>query len=94
MNNKLLTIDDYNTIISNENDLSIILLNICSFNKHVNTLKEYLICFTIHFNIIILTETWLTENDFVQIYFEQYSIFQLNRVCNLKKKRRWCCYFG
>ena len=39
MNNKLLTIDDYNTTISNENDLSIIMLNICSFNKHVNKLK-------------------------------------------------------
>ena len=94
MNNKLLTIDDYNNTISNENYLSIIMLNICSFNKHVNKLKGYLSCFTINFNIIILTETWLTENDFVQIYFEHYSIFQLNRVCNLKKNRRWCSYFG
>ena len=85
MNNKLLTRDDYNNTIFNENDLSIIMLNIFSFNKHVNnTLKEYLCCFTISFNIIILTETWLTVNDFVQIYFNHYSIFQLNRVCNLK----------
>ena len=26
------------------------MLNICSFNKHVNKLKEYLSCFTISFN--------------------------------------------
>ena len=31
MNNKLLTIDDYNNTISNENDLSIIMLNICIY---------------------------------------------------------------
>ena len=31
-------------------------------------------------------ETWLTENYFVQILFEHYSIFQLDRVCDLKKK--------
>ena len=62
------------------------MLNICSFNKHVNKLKEYLSCFTTSFNIIILTETWLTENDFVQIYFKHHIIFQLNRVCNLKKR--------
>ena len=77
MNNKLLTIDDYNNTISNENDLSIIMLNICSFNKHINKLKEYLSCFTISFNktIGLLTEnTCLTENDFVQIYFIHYSI--------------------
>ena len=77
MNNKLLTIDDYNNTISNENYLFIIMLNICRFNKHVNKLIEYLSCFTINFNIIILTETWITENDFVKIYFEHYSIFQL-----------------
>ena len=58
-------------ILSNEHYLSI---------YSVNKLNEYLSCFTISFNIIILTETWLTENDFVQIYFEHYSIFQLNRV--------------
>ena len=49
-------------------------------------LKEYLSGFTISFNIIILTETWLTESDVVQIYIEYYSYFQLNRVCNLKKR--------
>ena len=67
MNNKLLTINDYNNTISNDNDLFIIMLNICSLNKYVNKLKEYLSCFTISFNIIILTETWLKENDFVQL---------------------------
>ena len=38
MNNKLLTIDDYNN--TNDNYLSIIMLNICSFNKHVNKFKR------------------------------------------------------
>ena len=54
---------------------------VCSFNK----LKEYFSCFTLNFNIIILTETWLKENDFFK-FILNIIVFSSSIVCNLKKR--------
>ena len=61
INYKLLSIDSYNSNITRSGDISIFLLNISSFNNNINLLSEYLSCITFNkFNIILLTETWLT----------------------------------
>ena len=86
MNYKLLSIDSYNSNITKRDDISIFLLNICSFNKNINLLTEYLSCIHNKFNIILLTETWLTNHDNPSIYFPTYNVFQLNRLCKKKKR--------
>ena len=37
-------------------------------------------------NIIILTETWLTDKDYPDIYFPNYNIFIKNRILSNKKR--------
>ena len=66
-------------------EISIFLLNICSFNKNINLFTEYLNCIKHKFNIILLT-AWLTSHDNPSIYFPTYHLFQLN--CLYKKKKR------
>ena len=72
---KLLSIDSYNSNVTKRGYISIFLFNICSFNKHINLLTEYLSCITNKFNIIILTETWLTSHDNPSIYFQNIIYF-------------------
>ena len=57
MNYKLLSIDSYNSNITKSLDISIFLLNICSFNNNIILITEYLSCIKNKFNIILLTET-------------------------------------
>ena len=74
MNYKLLSIDFYNSNVGYKiEDISISLLNICSFNKNIKLLTEYLSCIKNKFNIILLTETWLTSHDNPSIYFPTYN---------------------
>ena len=85
MHYNLLSIDSYNSNFWDKSgDISIFLLNICSFNKNINLLIEYLSCIQNKFNIILLTETWLTSHDNPSMYFPTYNVFQLNHLC---KKR-------
>ena len=87
MNYKLLSIDSYNSNVGYKSvNISIFLLNICSFNKNINLLTEYSSCIKNKFNIILLTETWLTSDDNPLIYFPTYNVFQLNRLCKKKKR--------
>ena len=86
MNYKLLSIDSYNSNVTKRDDISIFLLNICSVNKNINLLTEYLSCIHNKFNIILLTETWLTHHDNPSIYCPTYNVFQLNRLCKKKKR--------
>ena len=67
-------------------DISIFHLNICSLNKNINLITEYLSCIKNKFNLILLTETWLTSHDNPSIYFPTYSVFQLNSLCKEKKR--------
>ena len=66
--------------------LSIFILNICSFNKNINLLTEYLSCIKNKYNIILLIETWLKSLYNPSIYFPTYNVFQLNRLCKKNKR--------
>jgi exonuclease III len=54
-------IDNLTDIVFNSNDLSIFHCNIRSINLHFNEILVYLKTITQPFEIIILTETWLSE---------------------------------
>ena len=87
INYKLLSIDSYNSNVGDKSgDISIFLLHICSFNKNINLITEYLSCIKNKFNIILVTETWLTSHDNPSIYFPTYNVFQLNCLCKTNKR--------
>ena len=90
MNYNLLSIDFYNSNVTKRGDIRIFILNICSFNKNINLNTEYLSCIIHKFNIMLLTETWLTIVDYSHnnpsIYFPTYNVFQLNRLCKKNKR--------
>ena len=90
----LLNIDEYNEIHYKGISLSMILLNIQSFNKNINKLLICIDNLTHEPYIIILTETWLTDKDYPDIYFLNYNIFIKNRILSNKKKRRRCTYIS
>ena len=65
-------------------DISVIIFNIRSFNKNINT---FLILLDTLYNtpdIIILTETRLINTDDPSIYFNNYNVFLYNRILKLK----------
>ena len=83
MNYKLLSSDSYNSNVGDKSgDISIFLLNICSFNKNINLLTEYLSCIKNKFNIILLTENWLTSLYNPSIYFPTYNVFHEIENCS------------
>ena len=82
----LLNIDEYNEIHYKDTSLSMILLNIRSFNKNINKLLIFIDNLTHKPDIIILTETWLTDKDYPDIYFPNYNIFIKNRILSNKKR--------
>ena len=57
-----------------------ILLNIRSFNKNINKLLIFIDNLTHKPDIIILTETWLTDKDYPDIYFPNCNIFYKKSV--------------
>ena len=61
------------------NNLSIIILNIRSFNKNIDNFLTFS-------DILIFTETWLTKYDDPIIYFKNYNIYQMNRSFKNKKE--------
>ena len=61
-------------------------INACSINKNIETIHQMLSSLRISFDIIGISETWISEpNDLIQI--ENYKL-----ICNRRKnrKRRWC----
>ena len=64
----LLNIDEYNEIHYKDTTLSMILLNIRIFNKHINKLLIFIDNLTYKPDIIILTETWPTDKDYPHIF--------------------------
>ena len=73
-------------ILLKKDYISIFLLNLCNSDKNINLLTEYLSCIKHKFNIIIVTETWLTSHDNHSLYCPTYNLFQLNRVCKKNKR--------
>ena len=82
--NQYFNLNKYN-ILHTSNDLSIINLNIRSFNSNIDNLKSTLELINHEIDIITLTETWLTDDDDPIQYFPNYNIYQQNR--KLLKKR-------
>ena len=68
------------------NNLSIIILNIRSFNKNIDNFLTFLGLFTYELDILIFTETLLTKYDDPIIYFKNYNIYQMNRSFKKKKE--------
>ena len=66
--------------------LSMILLNIRCFNTNINKLLIFIDNLTHKPDIIILTEKWLTDKDYPDIYFPNYNIFIKNRILSNKKR--------
>ncbi len=82
--NQYFNLNKYN-ILHTSNDLSIINLNIRSFNSNIDNLKSTLELINHEIDIITLTETWLTDDDDPTQYCPKYYIYQQNR--KLLKKR-------
>ena len=82
----LLNIDKYNEIHYKDTSLSMILLNIRIFNTHINKLLICIDNLTRKPDIIILTEIWLTDKDYPDIYFPNYNIFIKNRILSNKNR--------
>ena len=61
-------------------------LNIRSFNKNINTFNIFLDTLVSKPDIIVLTETWLTDTDDPSIYLTDYKMFKTNRILKIKKK--------
>ena len=57
-----------------------------SFNKNINKLLICIDNLTRKPDIIILTETWLTDKDYPDIYFPNCNIFIKNRILSNKKR--------
>ena len=62
------------------------MLNIRSFNKNINTFNIFLDTLVSKPDIILLTETWLTDTDDPSIYLTYYKMFKTNRILKIKKK--------
>ena len=90
MEPKIYTLYEYNKLSYDFlNNLSIIILNILSFNKNIDNFLTFLDLFTYEPDILILTETWLTKYDDPIIYLKNYNIYQTNR--SFKNKKRGGC---
>ena len=63
-----------------------LLLNIRSLNKNINKLLIFIDNFPHKPDIIILIETWLTDTDYPNMYFPNYTIFIKNRILFTKKR--------
>ena len=63
------TIKEYNNIYNTLN-ITILMLNIRSFNKNINTFNIFLDTLVSKPDIIVLTETWLTDTMILQ-YIKQ-----------------------
>ena len=68
------------------NNLTIIILNIRSFNTNIDNFLTFLVLFTYEKDILIFTETWLTKFDDAIIYLQNYNLYQTNRSFNNKMK--------
>ena len=79
------TIKEYNNI-QNTLNITILMLNIRSFNKNINTFNIFLDTLVSKPDIIVLTETWLTDTDDPSIYLTDYKMFKTNRILKIKKK--------
>ena len=79
------TIKEYNNI-HNTLNITILMLNIRSFNKNINTFNIFLDTLVSKPDIIVLTETWLTDTDDPSIYLTDYKMFKTNRILKIKKK--------
>ena len=87
MEPKIYTLYEYNKLNYDFlNNLSIIILNIRSFNKNIDNFLTFLGLFTYEPDILIFTETWLTKYDDPIIYFKNYNIYQMNRSFKNKKR--------
>ena len=79
------TIKEYNNI-HNTLNITILMLNIRSFNKNINTFNIFLDTLVSKPDIIVLTETWLTDTDDPSIYLTDYKMYKTNRILKIKKK--------
>ena len=87
MEPKIYTLYEYNKLSYDFlNNLSIIILNIRSFNKNIDNFLTFLDLFIYEPDILILTETWLTKYDDPIIYLNNYNIYQTNRSFKNKKR--------
>ena len=66
----LLNKDEYNEIYYKDTSLSMIVLNIRSFITNINKLLIFIDNLTHKPDIIILTETWLTDKDYIHIFLK------------------------
>ena len=79
------TIKEYNNI-HNTLNITILMLNIRSFNKNINTFNIFLDTLVSKPDIIVLTEKWLTDTDDHSIYLTDYKMYKTNRILKIKKK--------
>ena len=80
------TTKNLNIHLYNDKDLpklSIININIRSFYHNIESLIDYIIKLN-NIDIIALTETWLGNDDYPQLYLNNYECFSQNRIKKLK----------
>ena len=56
-------VNDISKLRINEDDLSVIHLNISSLPLHINELKRFLSFFKVKFDIISISESWVTKSN-------------------------------
>lgn len=71
--------DDYNQSINTCNKLTIIHFNARSLYTNFHNIRDYLQTFTERFNIIAITETWITTEKGLDFDLEGYEFMNINR---------------
>ena len=73
------TDEQYNSTFKNENKISMIHFNSRSLYANFQNIKDYLNQFTHHFNIILISETWINNERGMDFGLEGYELMCMNR---------------
>lgn len=69
----------FNDSVKLHNKLSVLHFNSQSLNKKIDNIKDYLSQFTSPFNIIAVSETWMSDNKGTDLTMTGYEMFYTNR---------------
>ena len=80
------TATEFNNKVKSSHNLSIIHFNCRSIKANFENMKRYLHALNVRFDVIAISETWLSDSDSVSEYF----LDNYDNVCINRKNRRGC----